>query len=59
MLTFGLGAGVIFSPISGLDKLSPTLPGIAQRGAADFWLAFTVLVIPQLPLMLGSAVVGA
>ncbi len=58
LLTFGLGAGVIFSPISGLDKLSPALPGIALPGAADFWLAFTVLVIAQLPLTLGNAVVG-
>lgn len=58
MLTFGLGAGIIFSPVSGLDKLSPQLPNLTLPGAADFWLALTVLVIPQLPLTLGNAVVG-
>lgn len=58
LLTFGLGAGVIFGPTPGLDRLSYPLPGIALPTAADFWLAFTVLVIPQLPLTLGNAVVG-
>ncbi|MFQ5996659.1 MAG: putative sulfate/molybdate transporter [Dehalococcoidales bacterium] len=59
LLTFGLGAGIVFSPISGLDKLSYAFPSIALPSAADFWLALTVLVIPQLPLTLGNAVVGA
>ncbi len=58
LLTFGLGAGVIFGPTPELDRLSSPLPGIALPNAADFWLAFTVLVIPQLPLTLGNAVVG-
>jgi SulP family sulfate permease len=58
LLTFGLGAGVIFSPISGLGELSPALPSVALPGAADVWLALTVLVIAQLPLTLGNAVVG-
>ena len=58
LLTFGLGAGVIFGPVSGLDKLTPTLPSLALPGAADFGIALTVLVIAQLPLTLGNAVVG-
>ena len=58
LLTFGLGAGVIFGSTPGIDKLSHTLPSIVLPNAADFWLAFTVLVIPQLPLTLGNAVVG-
>ena len=58
LLTFGLGAGVIFGSTHGIGKLNPTLPSIALPNAADFWLAFTVLVIPQLPLTLGNAVVG-
>jgi SulP family sulfate permease len=58
LLTFGLGAGVIFGSIPGLDRLSPTLPTIAMPNSSDFWLALTVLVIPQLPLTLGNAVVG-
>ena len=58
LLTFGLGAGVIFGSIPGLDRLSPALPTIAMPNSTDFWLALTVLVIPQLPLTLGNAVVG-
>ena len=58
LLTFGLGAGVIFGPIPGLDRVNLALPAIVLPGAAEFWLAFTVLVIPQLPLTLGNAVVG-
>lgn len=58
LLGFGLGAGVIFSPMSGLDNLTPTSPSMTLPSAADFWLALTVLVVPQLPLTLGNAVVG-
>jgi SulP family sulfate permease len=58
LLTFGLGAGVIFGYIPGVSKLGPVLPSIALPSAADFWTAFIVLVIPQLPLTLGNAVVG-
>ncbi len=58
LLGFGLAAGGIFGPIPGFDELSPTLPSIALPGAADFWLALTILVIAQLPLTLGNAVVG-
>lgn len=58
MLTFGLGIGVIYSPISGFDQLNHAFPSIALPSTADFWLALTVLVIAQLPLTLGNAVVG-
>ncbi len=58
LLTFGLGAGVVFGPIPGIGKWSLSLPSMALPSAADFWIAFTVLVIPQLPLTLGNAVVG-
>jgi SulP family sulfate permease len=58
LLTFGLGVGVIFGPISGLGKLSPALPNMALPSTADFALALTVLVVAQLPLTLGNAVVG-
>ncbi len=58
LLAFGLGAGVIFGHTSGLGELSPAPLAIALPTAADFWLAFIVLVIPQLPLTLGNAVVG-
>ena len=58
LLTFGLGTGVIFGYIPGVDKMGPALPSIALPSAADFWTALIVLVIPQLPLTLGNAVVG-
>ena len=58
MLTFGLSAGVIFNPISGFNNFGPVFLSISLPSANDFWLAFTILVIPQLPLTLGNAVVG-
>lgn len=58
LLIFGLSAGVVFSPISGFGELSPAFPSFTLPNATDFWLAFTVLVIPQLPLTLGNAVAG-
>lgn len=58
LLTFGLGTGVIFGYIPGVDKLDPVLPSIALPSAANFWTALIVLVIPQLPLTLGNAVVA-
>ena len=58
LLTFGLGAGIIFGYIPEVSQLRPALPSIALASAADFWTALIVLVIPQLPLTLGNAVVG-
>lgn len=60
LITFGLGTGVIFTSAFGISNLSPTFAGIPMQlpSAADFWIALTVLVIPQLPLTLGNAVVG-
>ncbi len=58
LLTFGLGTGIIFGYIPRIGNLAPALPSIALPGAANFWTALIVLVIPQLPLTLGNAVVG-
>ncbi|MFH1652200.1 MAG: putative sulfate/molybdate transporter [Chloroflexota bacterium] len=58
LLTFGLGTGIIFNTFPGFGKIGPAPPEITLPAAADFWLALTVLVIPQLPLTLGNAVVG-
>ncbi len=58
LLTFGLGAGVVFGPVPGPEKLGLTLPSVILPNTADFWLAMTVLIIAQLPLTLGNAVVG-
>jgi hypothetical protein len=58
LLTFGLGAGAILGSIPLVGKLSLSLPDITLPNTADLWIALTVLVIPQLPLTLGNAVVG-
>ena len=58
MLIFGLGAGVVFGSTSGLGELNTALPGVVLPSITDFWLAMTVLVIVQLPLTIGNAVVG-
>jgi MFS superfamily sulfate permease-like transporter len=59
LLTFGLIAGVILvDNIPVVVLATPVLPVVTFPNASDFWLALTVLVIPQLPLTLGNAVVG-
>lgn len=58
LLTFGLGAGFMLYPVLEIKQASLDIPAIALPGLSDFWLAFTLLVIPQLPLTLGNAVVG-
>lgn len=58
LLVFGLGAGFLFAPVPKLETLSLALPTIALPGAGDFWLALTVLVVAQLPLTLGNAVIS-
>jgi SulP family sulfate permease len=58
LITFGLGAGIMLGPVPGIGNLNPALSGMALPGATDLWIALTVLVIPQLPLTLGNAVVG-
>ena len=46
--------------IAGVNKLGlgPTHTALVLQNVTDFWLELTVLVIPQLPLTLGNAVVG-
>lgn len=58
LVTFGLGAGVVLGPIPGINNFSFSLPSTTLPSATDFWIALTVLVVPQLPLTLGNAVVG-
>lgn len=58
LLTFGLGTGIVFSSIPMVGKLGPALPSISLPTAADLGTALVVLVVPQLPLTLGNAVVG-
>ncbi len=58
LLTFGLGAGFMLYPMLEIKQASLDIPAITMPSLKDFWLAFTLLVIPQLPLTLGNAVVG-
>lgn len=58
VLTFGVSTGIIFNPIAWPGNVSITAPDLILPGHAEFWLAFTTLVVPQLPLTLGNAVVG-
>lgn len=59
LLIFGLTAGVILiNPAPVVAMSVPVLPLVTLPGAGEFWLATTVLVVAQLPLTLGNAVVG-
>ena len=58
LVTFGFGSGLAFGPLPALQSVSPDTLGLTLPTAAEFWIALTVLVIPQLPLTLGNAVVG-
>jgi SulP family sulfate permease len=58
LVILGLGAGALFGPTPGIEKLGPSLSAVSLPSAADYWIALTVLVVPQLPLTLGNAVVG-
>ena len=58
LLVLGLGAGFALDPVLELRQVNLDVPAIALPTLSDFWLALTLLVIPQLPLTLGNAVVG-
>jgi len=58
VLAFGVTVGLVSNPINWLGETNSVMPVLALPSAADFWLAFTVMVIPQLPLTLGNAVVA-
>ncbi|HEX9775316.1 MAG TPA: molybdate transporter family protein [Actinomycetota bacterium] len=56
-----VAGGVAMSVLSGeraAVAADPALPGVALPAMADLRTAFWLLVIPQLPLTLGNAVVG-
>ncbi len=57
-----VAAGMAWSWLHGGGSVSPTpspgLPTFDAPSAAELWTAMTLLVIPQLPLTLGNAVVG-
>lgn len=59
LLVLGLGVAVAWT-IAGPDLAGPALsiPGVDLPGAKDFATAFLLLVVPQLPLTFGNAVVA-
>lgn len=58
MVIFGFGAGALMAPLPPIGRIAIEFSNPPIPRTHDFWLAFTTLVIPQLPLTLGNAVVG-
>jgi len=58
LLIFGIGIGIFIFPIDEFSQKTSLIGNIIIPGRADFIIALTTLVIPQLPLTLGNAVVG-
>jgi len=60
LVVFGLGFGGAINPSFGLDSLRPAFDHVSIQlpSGTEYWAALTLLVIPQLPLTLGNAVVG-
>ncbi|MFQ5657088.1 MAG: molybdate transporter family protein [Candidatus Methylomirabilales bacterium] len=59
VLTFGALVGLAITPPSWPDfSFGPVWPAIGLPSAADFTLALTALVIPQVPLTFGNAIVA-
>lgn len=58
IVIFGFGAGALIAPLPPVGRIAVEFSNPTIPRAGDIWLAFTTLVIPQLPLTLGNAVVG-
>lgn len=59
IVTAGMVTGIIFGALKGINiALGPTPVEIFKPTLADFMNAFIFLVIPQIPLTLGNAVMG-
>ncbi len=59
LVTGGIAAGVLLGSLRGLEfALGPTPVHIQPLAPTDFSAALLLLVIPQIPLTLGNAVIG-
>lgn len=58
LVVLGLAAGAVLRTPHMTVGFGPATPNMVFPNIADFWVALTMLVIPQLPLTLGNAVVG-
>jgi SulP family sulfate permease len=58
-LAVGIIAGLSLGGFGGLAfSLGPTEIRVISPSAADFWTAFIMLILPQIPLTIGNACVG-
>ena len=59
LLLFGVAAGICFGSLNNIDtSFGPTRVNIVLPQYTDFFNALILLVIPQIPLTLGNAVMG-
>jgi len=58
-LAAGIIAGLVFGGFDSLKfSIGPTKIGIISPTLKDFWTAFIMLILPQIPLTIGNACVG-
>jgi sulfate permease, SulP family len=58
-LAVGIIAGLAFGGFNSLKfSIGPTKIGIISPTLKDFWTAFIMLILPQIPLTIGNACVG-
>ncbi len=58
-LAVGIGAGLVLGGQDGLRfSLGPTEVRLVSPSYHDFWIAFIMLILPQIPLTIGNACVG-
>jgi len=59
LVVAGIGAGMAFGALSGVTMVpGPTPVRFYFPRGGDFWTAIVLLVLPQIPLTLGNAVIG-
>ncbi|PKN66460.1 MAG: sulfate permease [Deltaproteobacteria bacterium HGW-Deltaproteobacteria-15] len=58
-LAAGISAGLLFGGAQGLKPtFGPTEVRLISPSIQDFWVAFIMLILPQVPLTIGNACVG-
>jgi SulP family sulfate permease len=58
-LAFGIIAGLALGGLQGQSfSIGPTRIGLISPSLHDFWTAFIMLILPQVPLTIGNACVG-
>jgi sulfate permease, SulP family len=58
-LAVGIIAGLAFGGFDSLKfSIGPTRIGLVSPTLHDFWIAFIMLILPQIPLTIGNACVG-